>query len=52
MKTPIEVGRYRFKIIKNMLAVVLTLAQAENMQQMADREIMRLICANNNLKGE
>lgn len=46
MKTPIEVGRYRFKIIKNMLAGLLTLAQAENLQRMTDREIMRLIYAN------
>lgn len=52
MKTPIEVGRYRFKIAWNMLAGLLTLAQAENLQRMKDGEIMRLICSNNNSKGE
>ena len=46
MKTPIEVGRYRFKIIKNMLARVLTIEQAENIQKMTDGEIMRLLMQN------
>ena len=32
MKTPIEVGRYRFKIIKNMLAGALTIDQAKGEQ--------------------
>lgn len=52
MKTPIIIGRYRFKIIKNMLAGQLTLAQAENLQRMTDGEIMRIVCANNTSKGE
>lgn len=46
MKTPIVVGRYRFQIIKNMLAGQLTIAQAENMQKMTDVEIMRLLMQN------
>lgn len=43
MKTPLEVGRYRFGIIKNMLAGNLTISQAEALQKMSDGEIMRLI---------
>lgn len=43
MKTPLEVGRYRFVIIRNMLAGILTIAQAEALQKMTDGEIMRLI---------
>ena len=46
MKTPIVVGRYRFQIIKNMLAGKLTIAQAENLQRMTDGEIMRLLMQN------
>ncbi len=46
MKTPIEVGRYRFQIIHNMLAGLLTIAQAENLQKTADGEILRLIRVN------
>ena len=46
MKTTIEVGRYRFKIIKNMLAGLLTIAQAENLQRMTDGEIMRMLMQN------
>ena len=43
MKTPLEVGRFRFVIIRNMLAGLLTIAQAEELQRMSDRQIMRLI---------
>ena len=46
MKTPIIVGRYRFKIAWNMLAGQLTLAQAENLQRMTDGEIMRILMQN------
>ena len=46
MKTPIVVGRYRFKIVWNMLVGKLTLAQAENLQRMTDREIMRMLMQN------
>ena len=44
MKTPQEVGRYRFGIIRNMLAGILTIAQAEELQRMSDSQIMQLIC--------
>ena len=43
MKTPLPVGRYRFRIAHNMQAGKLTIEQAENLQQMTDNEIMRLI---------
>lgn len=46
MKTPTEIGRYRFQIIKNMLAGLLTIAQAENLQRTTDGEILRLIRVN------
>lgn len=47
MMTSLEVGRYRFKIIHNMLAGNLTISQAEALQKMKDGEIMRLIRKNN-----
>jgi len=46
MKTPIDVGRYRFQIIRNMLAGKLTIAQAENLQRMRDIDILALIRTN------
>ena len=42
-RTSIEVGRYRFQIIRNMLAGMLTIAQAENLQRMRDIDILALI---------
>lgn len=43
MKTPPDVGKYRCKIIHNVLAGALTIDQAEALQKLTDAEIMRLI---------
>jgi hypothetical protein len=43
MKTPWDVGKYRLGIIRRLLAAQLTTDQAENLQRMSDREILRLL---------
>lgn len=46
MKTPQVVGLYRFSIIKSMLAGNLTIAQAEALQKISDKEAMHLVMKN------
>jgi len=43
MRTPTEVGKYRFGIIHKMMAGELTIEQAVQIQKYEDKELMRLI---------
>jgi hypothetical protein len=43
MRTHWDVGKYRLGIIRRLLAGELTTDQAEGLQRMSDREILRLL---------
>jgi hypothetical protein len=52
MKTPQAVGKYRFEIIRRMLAGKISMDAAVEIQQLTDREIARLIHRNSDISAK